>query len=262
MESGARAVCTALAMGSSSAMATSSSSFTSKAGVSARAVALTRAMSWPKARCTGVRRGWAARAMRTSAPLECRQQGVEAASQLRLLLRQADGGFNVHHEVLIARTRETLHQFLKLAALQRHLAEPRLHHRQLGGGLHGHFLGLAAVARASAARAVASPLWRASCSWMEPSRCHTSTPMTKPRLPPQRNPGQRLARGAHTARASPRAWPLPAAPQGVSAGVSVITRILSTPSVQPAWDATRTLAKTGLARGLCNAWMRGHGLGR
>ena len=51
------------------------------------------------------------------------QQRLHAAGELRLLLRQPDGRLDIHHQVLIARARQALHQLLELGALQGHLVK-------------------------------------------------------------------------------------------------------------------------------------------
>ena len=61
---------------------------------------------------------------------------------MRLLLGQPDGRFDVDHQVLIARARQTLHQFFQLASLHRHFAEPEFRNRQSGRGFKRLFLRL------------------------------------------------------------------------------------------------------------------------
>ena len=70
-------------------------------------------------------------------------QGLQGAGKLGLLLCHADGRFDVHHQVFVARTRQALHQFFELAALQRHLAHPGFRDREAGGCVAHQFLGLA-----------------------------------------------------------------------------------------------------------------------
>ncbi len=68
------------------------------------------------------------RLRRTAQPLvgrlQGRNQGLGAAGELRLLLRQSQGRFDIDDEVFIARTRQALHQFFELRALQTDFAYP------------------------------------------------------------------------------------------------------------------------------------------
>jgi hypothetical protein len=71
------------------------------------------------------------------------QQRLGAAGQLGLLLRQPQGRFDVHHQVLVARARQALHQLLDLRALHGDLGQARLQHGLAGRGVARDVLGLA-----------------------------------------------------------------------------------------------------------------------
>ena len=68
------------------------------------------------------------------------QQRLGAAGQLGLLLRNAQGRLDVHHQGFIARARQALHQLFQLGALQSHLGEAGLHERDAGGAVLHDFL--------------------------------------------------------------------------------------------------------------------------
>ena len=70
-------------------------------------------------------------------------QRLHAAGQLGLLLGQAYRRLDVHHQIFIARTRQALDQVLKLGALQGHLTELDVRHRQPGRCVARQFLRLA-----------------------------------------------------------------------------------------------------------------------
>ncbi|MPM62728.1 hypothetical protein SDC9_109605 [bioreactor metagenome] len=75
--------------------------------------------------------------------LERGDHRLQAAGELRLLQRQAQAGFDVHYQVLIARARQALHQFFELRALQCHLVHPCFGHGQAGRGVARQVGGLA-----------------------------------------------------------------------------------------------------------------------
>ena len=60
---------------------------------------------------------------------------------MRLLLCQPNCRLDVHHQILVTRARQALHQLFQLGTLQRHFADTGLGDRQLCGRLQGQFLG-------------------------------------------------------------------------------------------------------------------------
>ena len=106
------------------------------------------------------------------AGLECRQQWLNIARDLRLLQCHPHSGLDVDHQGLVTRARKALHQLFELRALQRDLGQARFRQRQPGRRVAHRFLRLPrARARASVDCARASALWRASCSCMPSTFC-------------------------------------------------------------------------------------------
>ena len=87
-------------------------------------------------------RGCAARSEPLVGAAQFRQQRLDAAGQLRLLLREPQRRLDVDHQVLVARARQALHQLLDLRALQRHFAQARFGQRLPRRGLARQFLRL------------------------------------------------------------------------------------------------------------------------
>jgi hypothetical protein len=100
-------------------------------------------MSRAMARCKRVqaRLGGARQAL--VGRLERGQQRLGAAGELGLLLRQAQRGLDVDHQVFIARARQALHQFFELGALQADLADAGFLDGQPRREFARGFLGLA-----------------------------------------------------------------------------------------------------------------------
>ena len=180
-----------------------------------------------------------------------RQQRLDAAGQLRLLLRQAQGRLDVDHQVLVARTRQALHQLFELRALQRHFAEPGLRHGLACGGFPRQLLrlprqgarldGIGCPRRRSAAPAVpgCSRASARACRWTPAtsaataSEQHTATPR-----------GTAAPLAGRRRRLRPPAGKLRCGRPGVGDGVGVedselIETILGPPPRRPRTVVTR-----------------------
>ena len=71
------------------------------------------------------------------------QQRLGAAGQAGLLLCQAQGRLDVHHQVFVPRARQALHQVFQLRALQGHFTQAGVVHSEAGGGFTRQLLGFA-----------------------------------------------------------------------------------------------------------------------
>ena len=71
------------------------------------------------------------------------QQRRGAARQLGLVLRQAQGGFQIDRQVFVAGARGALRQLLQLAAVAGHVGHARVQRGQAGGGVAHGIVGLA-----------------------------------------------------------------------------------------------------------------------
>ena len=166
---------TALASGNSSASRTSSSSLTSRAAVSDTVLALTRPTSRAIERCSGARRGCAARATRCSALLRAASSGSTLPVNWACCCasRIAD---SISTTRFSSRERDRLcinsSSWLRCSATSLRRASATAARAAVS---RASSMACRATARASPDCAMLSALWRASCSCIAPKRCHRAT---------------------------------------------------------------------------------------